>query len=63
VSRAQESLDVLQQRHTDLQNEFDQESAALQIKFDPMVSIIDQVEIKPRKSDIDVKLLALVWVR
>ena len=63
VSRAQESLDVLQQRHTDLQNEFDQESAALQSKFDPMVSTVDQVEIKPRKSDIDVTLLALVWVR
>ena len=63
VSRAQESLDVLQQRHTDLQNEFDQESAALQSKFDPMVSTIDQVEIKPRKSDIEVTLLALVWVR
>jgi hypothetical protein len=63
VSRAQESLDVLSQRYTDLQNEFDQESAALQSKFDPMASIVDRVEIKPRKSDIDVTLLALVWVR
>lgn len=63
VSRAQESLNVLQQRYTDLQNEFDQESAALQSKFDPMASAIDKVEIKPRKSDIDVMLLALVWVR
>lgn len=63
VSRAQESLDVLRQRHTDLENEFEQESARLQTQFDPAAATIDRVQIKPRKSDIDVTLMGLVWVR
>ncbi|HMN47286.1 MAG TPA: hypothetical protein PKE27_22100 [Povalibacter sp.] len=62
VTRAQESLEVLQQRHADLENEFEQETSRLQGEFDPAVAAVDRVQIKPRKSDIDVTLLALVWV-
>ncbi|HEY5806762.1 MAG TPA: hypothetical protein VIT67_02275, partial [Povalibacter sp.] len=63
VTRAQENLSVLRQRHGDLENEFAQESSRLQGEFDPAAAAIDQVQIKPRKSDIDVTLLALVWTR
>ncbi len=62
VTRAQESLEVLQQRHADLENEFEQETSRLQGEFEPSAAIIDRVQIKPRKSDIDVTVLALVWV-
>ncbi|HKE96114.1 MAG TPA: hypothetical protein VKB34_17530, partial [Povalibacter sp.] len=63
VSRAQESLEVLKQRHADLENEFAQESARLQGEFDPAAASIDRVQVKPRKSDTDVMLMAVVWVR
>lgn len=62
VSRAEESLEGLRQRHADLENEFEQETSRLQGEFDPAVAVIDRVQIKPRKSDIDVTEMALVWV-
>jgi hypothetical protein len=45
-----------------MENEFEQETSRLQSEFDPAVAVVDRVQIKPRKSDIDVTLLALVWV-
>ncbi|HWK75644.1 MAG TPA: hypothetical protein VNQ81_15300 [Povalibacter sp.] len=63
VSRAEESLEVLQQRHTDLENELAQEIGRLQGDYDPAAATIDRVQVKPRKSDIEIKELALVWVR
>jgi len=62
VTRAQESLEVLHQRHADLENEFAQETSRLQAEFDPAAAPIDRVQIKARKSDIEVTTLALVWV-
>jgi hypothetical protein len=62
VSRAEESLEVLQQRKTDLENEFQQETARLQAQFDPSGVTIERASVKARKSDIDVKETALVWV-
>ena len=62
VTRAEDSLEVVQQRRADLENEFAQETRRLQGEFDPAGVTIDRVTIKPRKSDIDVKEVALVWV-
>jgi hypothetical protein len=62
VARATGSLDVLKQRLTDLENEFDQESSRLQGAFDPAAAVVDRVQIKPRKADIDVTRMGLVWV-
>jgi hypothetical protein len=63
VTRAQESLEVLQQRKTDLENEFQQETAQLQAQFDASGVTIERATVKARKSDIDVKETALVWVQ
>lgn len=63
VTRAQESLEVLKQRYTDMENEFEQETSRLQGEFDPAAAAVDRVQIKPRKSDIDVTTMAVVWVR
>jgi len=62
VDRAEESLEVLRKRYTDLEAEFEQETAQLQTQFDPATVAIERVALKPRKSDIDVKDVALVWV-
>jgi hypothetical protein len=63
VTRANEGLDVLKQRHTDLEQEFEAETARLQGEFDPGVAVVERVSVKPRKSDIDVTTIALVWKR
>ena len=63
VQRAEESLEVLKQRQIDLQNDFAQETSALQSKFEPASISIEKTALKPRKSDIDVKEVALAWVK
>ena len=63
VSRANESLEVVKQRYADLSNEFEQETSRLQGEFDPAAATIERVQIKPRKADIDVTRMTLVWVR
>ena len=62
VGRAEEGLDVLQQRKAALESEFAQEASQLQTQFDAGAATIDQVQVKPRKSDIDVTTLGLLWV-
>ena len=62
VARAQDSLEVLQRRHADLETEFAQESQRLQRDFDPATAVIETANIKPRKSDIEVNETALVWL-
>lgn len=54
--------DQLQQRKQDLENEFAQETGKLQGELDAGAAVIDQVQVKARKSDIDVMAIALLWV-
>ena len=61
VTRANESLEVIKQRHADLEREFNEESAELQRLYDPATVTVERVTIKPRKSDIDVTLMGLLW--
>ncbi|MFL6576365.1 MAG: ATP-binding protein [Povalibacter sp.] len=62
VTRANEGLDVLKQRHEELEGEFNAESARVQAEYEPAAAVIDRVSIKPRKSDIEVTQIALVWM-
>jgi hypothetical protein len=62
VTRAAESRDVLEQRRNDLQDELEQEISRLKSEFDPATARVERVEIRPRKSDIEVTMLALAWV-
>jgi Helicase HerA, central domain len=62
VTRAQDSHEVLEQRLTDLRNELEQEVGRLQRELDPATAQIEKVEVKARKSDIEVTTIALAWV-
>jgi hypothetical protein len=62
VNRANESLEVIQQRQRDLQQQFDADVAALETRFDASAVALRTVQISPRKSDIAVGEIALVWV-
>jgi len=61
VDRANESLEVIQQRQRDLQQQFDTDAATLQTRFDASAVTLHKVQVSPRKSDIAVGEVALVW--
>ncbi len=62
LSNANESLEVLQQRLTDLQNEFESEMQAIEASTDPLQQKISTTTIRPKKTDIKVRLVALLWL-
>jgi hypothetical protein len=61
VDRAEETVDAIQKQLLDLQNEFDAETLALQAKIDPSSEVLENIVVKPNKTDIVVQLVALVW--
>lgn len=61
VSRADENREVIEQRLSDLQNELESEVSRLRSELDPATVAIEQTSVKPRKTDIDVRAVALLW--
>ena len=61
VTRAEESLEVLQQRLEDTKREVDAEVARLETTMDASTISLRAVEVPARKSDIAVGEVALVW--
>ncbi len=61
VGRAAENLQTLQQQYNDLDAELKAEIDALAAKIDPLTEELETVSIRPKKSDISVQLVALVW--
>ncbi|HET9446218.1 MAG TPA: hypothetical protein VFO35_08175 [Steroidobacteraceae bacterium] len=61
VDRANESLEAIQQRQRDLQQQFEADAAALETRFDASSVALRTVQVSPRKSDIAVGEVALVW--
>jgi hypothetical protein len=62
VARAEESLEVLQQRLADTKREVDAEVARLESSLDAGTVVLRTVEIPARKADIAIGEVALVWV-
>ena len=61
IGRAQETLESYTGQLHDVQAEFDAEIEALKSRNDPATEPFDLVQIKPKKKDITVKLIALAW--
>ena len=61
VKRAEENHDALSTRYEALEREFQAEIEQVQREFDPHVAQIEEVLIRPRKSDTEVIELAVVW--
>jgi hypothetical protein len=62
VDRAGESLEAVQQQGADLQRQLEAETAALGSSLDAGTVALRKVQVSPRKSDIAVGEVALVWV-
>ncbi|UCE07271.1 MAG: ATP-binding protein, partial [bacterium] len=61
VARAQENVEALQQQLADLEAQFSEETTALESKIDPQTESFETIVIKPKKTDISIKLVTLVW--
>jgi hypothetical protein len=62
IDRAEDALSVLKNQLAELEAQFKAETDVIATKFDSHTSAIESVEMKPKKSNISVKLVALVWV-
>jgi hypothetical protein len=61
VGRAEENVEALQQQLADLEAQFKSESNALAAATDPLNEKFESTAIRPTKSNIAVKLVALAW--
>jgi Sec-independent protein translocase protein TatA len=62
VKRADQTLASLQQKLTDLDAQQQSETDALTAKIDPLTENLEKILMRPRKSDITVDALGLVWM-
>jgi hypothetical protein len=62
VARAEESVEVLKQRLAALTEECEREITSLQASLDPQTIAIRHLRLSPRKSDIAVGRVTLLWV-
>ena len=61
VKRAQEDVKSLQKRERELDEAFQRDAKALEAKFSPGSIKIQSKDLPPRKSDIDVNDVVLLW--
>ena len=62
IGRAQETAAKYQRQLDDLNAQFQEETNALEAKIDPAGEELEPVAINPKKTDIVVQLVSLVWV-
>ncbi len=61
VDRADENLDVIRQQRAELQRQFEADKATLERTLDVSAISLRSVQVTPRKSDIAIGEIALVW--
>ena len=61
VGRAEETIEAIQAQMQELDAQFQAETQALQNQSDPLNEKLESFSIKPKKKDINVKVIALAW--
>jgi hypothetical protein len=61
VNRAEETVDSIKKQLSDLEIQFDNDLASLEEKIDPQSEELEVFVVKPRKSDINIQLVSLIW--
>jgi hypothetical protein len=61
IARAARELEAQQEKLLEMEREFEQEAEAIRDAADPSALEIKTVDIRPRKSDITIDRMALVW--
>jgi hypothetical protein len=62
VTQAEQSLDVSQRKHTELQAKFQEEVEALVSALRPEALELEPVALRPKKADITVERVVLAWL-
>jgi hypothetical protein len=62
VARAHETVEAIQQQLADLDAQFRAENEALASSFDVTTAALETIQLRPSKSNIQVRLVALVWL-
>jgi len=61
VDRARERVEDLQKDLSELQSELDREIDTLRDTYDPATEPLDEIQIRPKASDVEVILFGIVW--
>lgn len=61
VARAEDDVTTLQQQAQDLDRQLQDELADLELRYDASHEKLETLSIKPKKTDVEVRLLALAW--
>jgi len=61
VQRAKENLEILLQKKAELQEAFQEEIELFKEKFDLSLEELEKIPLHPKKTDIQVQLVALLW--
>jgi hypothetical protein len=62
VERAETALEGLQASLARLEAELEAEITSLEARYDPTREPLETIELKPRRTDVDVELVALAWL-
>jgi len=62
IHRAQESVEAIEQQRRDLDDQFKADTAALDASTDPLTEPLERISVKPKKTNVQVKLVALLWI-
>ena len=61
VERADETVEAIQAQIQELDAQFQAETQALQSQSDPMNERLETISVKPKKKDINLRVIALAW--
>jgi hypothetical protein len=63
ITRAQSTVQAVEEQRQALEDELKTETATLESAGDPATETFERVEVKPKRTNIAIKLVALVWSR
>ncbi len=62
VKRAEETVEALEKQYNELDTQFREETASVTAALEAQSSELERIEVRPKKTDIQVRLVALVWL-
>jgi hypothetical protein len=63
VERAEETVEALTEQLEKMNQELEDEMQNVEDHFDPLAEELQVTSVRPRRSDVDIKLVALTWMR
>jgi predicted nuclease with TOPRIM domain len=61
VRRAEERLEAVREDRRELEEKLEEETDKLEERFDPLTEKLETVAVEPRRSDVEVERVALLW--